>query len=216
MGAVITVQNDTPFVMQMSLEQLGPLYYSNSVQPGGKFYRNTGAVHFTIKCRWYQGKDINQWHVAAPIIIATAGAVFGAMLGGALVAAPAAAAIGAADAVAIDGLAVAGGVLAGGALGTGLTACGTVIHPSGPMLTTEIGGQKLHWVDSERNANLTASLKECVKKHKNWFQLTSRGWFAGNKPNLRLVGGPKLLGRDKTGIPILDISSGTPLKLEHM
>ncbi|CAD7702096.1 unnamed protein product [Ostreobium quekettii] len=230
MGGTISIRNDTPFVMQVSLDQVGPLYYSNKVQPGQTFFRKTGSVHFTVKCRWYQGKDISDWSVAAPILYTTVGAVtlaaFGAVAAAAVagaaaaeagvVAAGGAAAAGAAEVAAVDvGAAVAGG-MAGGVVGAGATAGIVGANPSEGLCTTRLGEQTLHWVDGDRRMNAASSLKACVREHRNWFEAVSLGWFAGNHPRLRLVGGPKMLGKDSEGNPILDLSKGSPLRLQRV
>eukprot|EP00803_Ostreobium_quekettii_P005644 evm.model.scf_364.1 EVM.evm.TU.scf_364.1 scf_364:83231-83923(-) len=230
MGGTISIRNDTPFVIQVSLDQVGPLYYSNKVQPGQTFFRKTGSVHFTVKCRWYQGKDINGWSVATPVLFTTVGAITLAAFGAAAAAAAAAeaaaeasavatwwaAAGGAAEVAAVDvGAAVAGG-MAGGVVGAGATAGIVGANPSEGLCTTRLGEQTLHWVDGDRRMNAARSLKACMREHRNWFEVVSLGWFAGKHPRLRLVGGPKMFGKDRKGNPILDLSKGSPLRLQRM
>lgn len=61
--------------MLISLCQVTPLYWE-IVQPGGVFYRNTGAVHFTIKAKVAAKEDITVLKdVVLPIGLISGGVV---------------------------------------------------------------------------------------------------------------------------------------------
>ncbi|KAG2497048.1 hypothetical protein HYH03_005047 [Edaphochlamys debaryana] len=103
------IRNDTKWPLQLSLEQVGPLYY-DVVKPGATFYRDTGAVWFTVKAKILldPSKEIKLKDAVLPIaetvvavLVAAGTAGFGAWL------APAAAgagAIGAAGSITYAGL----------------------------------------------------------------------------------------------------------------
>jgi hypothetical protein len=42
MGGSMSIVNATNLPLDISLDQIGPLYYENQVPPGGKMERNTG------------------------------------------------------------------------------------------------------------------------------------------------------------------------------
>jgi len=54
MGGSISLVNTTNLPLDISLDQLGPLYYENNVQPGSVFHRDTGEFfdcHFLLPAR---------------------------------------------------------------------------------------------------------------------------------------------------------------------
>lgn len=62
------IRNNTQFPLQITLEQVGPLY-AGVVQPGEWFYRRTGAVWFTVKAGIFLDNThkINKWDIGLPI-----------------------------------------------------------------------------------------------------------------------------------------------------
>ena len=62
------ILNDTDFPLDVSLEQVGPLYYG-IVQPGQTWHRNTGAVWFTVATSVnFSGKEkYDDWDCIAPV-----------------------------------------------------------------------------------------------------------------------------------------------------
>lgn len=70
------IKNETIWPLQISLNQVGPLYY-DVIQPGQSFVRDTGAVWFTIKGGVFLNeKDrITDWDVVLPIAVAVGGAI---------------------------------------------------------------------------------------------------------------------------------------------
>lgn len=121
MGGSISVKNETELPLLISLEQVTPLYWE-VVQPGGTFYRKTGAVHFTIKAKVSFEDTINVVKdCVLPIAAVSALAV--TALGLALVAAPAligaSVAIGVAEEATLIATTTAGSMIA---IGSGVSA----------------------------------------------------------------------------------------------
>lgn len=71
-GPGFEIKNNTQWPVQVSLEQVGPLFWG-VVQPGKTFKRDTGAVWFTIKATIVpDGKpSIKTWDAVWPIALTT-------------------------------------------------------------------------------------------------------------------------------------------------
>lgn len=71
-----SIKNDTIWPLQISLSQVGPLYF-DVIQPGQWFTRDTGAVWFTLKAAIFlDEKDrITNWDAIAPVAIAVGSAI---------------------------------------------------------------------------------------------------------------------------------------------
>ena len=69
LGPGFLVRNETDFDLDISLNQVGPLYYGK-VAPGETFYRKTGAVWFTIEASVnIDGEDkYDVWDCIAPAL----------------------------------------------------------------------------------------------------------------------------------------------------
>lgn len=67
-GPGFRIRNDTKWPVEISLWQVGPLYWQ-LVQPGQYFYRETGAVWFTVKAeiRFDNKPNINHWDAIWPV-----------------------------------------------------------------------------------------------------------------------------------------------------
>lgn len=82
------VRNETPHVVDLSLQQVGPLYWG-MIQPGETLYRKTGAVWFTMKASYnIDGKEkYNTWDAVWPVAATVGASVLGLATGGASLAA---------------------------------------------------------------------------------------------------------------------------------
>lgn len=71
-----SIKNDTIWPLQISLSQVGPLYF-DVIQPGQSFVRDTGAVWFTVKAAIFlDEKDrITDWDAVRPVLITVGSAV---------------------------------------------------------------------------------------------------------------------------------------------
>jgi len=67
-GPGFKIKNDTPYHVEISLWQVGPLYWE-LVAPGQYFFQETGAVWFTVKAaiKLDQEGDIDVWDAVWPI-----------------------------------------------------------------------------------------------------------------------------------------------------
>lgn len=187
----MSILNETGMPLDISLDQLGPLYYQNNVQPGETFFRETGewcnvkfyyvsgmhlpqrigAVHFTIVATYsIEGQTKNSdWSVAMPILT---GALAGAFaVGTAVVAFPAAAF----------------GLGAGSALvGTGVitAAVGICVRL---MLTVKKVAEAV--VISGGAAMAPGVVRTLIHQFGDKQGLSSMGWYAGYHHRLRVEGG---------------------------
>ncbi|MGB3312463.1 MAG: hypothetical protein WBG32_03150 [Nodosilinea sp.] len=80
LGPGFEIKNETIWPLQISLDQVGPLYF-DLVQPGETFVRNTGAVWFTIRAAiCLDEKDkITTWDAVWPIGAMTVGVLAAAV-----------------------------------------------------------------------------------------------------------------------------------------
>lgn len=81
LGPGFEIRNDTDFPLQISLDQVGPLYFE-VVQPGKTFVRDTGAVWFTIRASTCldPDKQLTTWDAVWPIGAFTAKVLVGAVM----------------------------------------------------------------------------------------------------------------------------------------
>ncbi len=81
LGPGFEIKNETIWPLQISLDQVGPLYY-DVVQPGETFVRNTGAVWFTIRATIFldEKNRITTWDVVWPIGAMTVGVLAAALV----------------------------------------------------------------------------------------------------------------------------------------
>lgn len=79
-GPGFEIKNETQMRLQMSLDQVGPLYFG-LVDPGKTFVRDTGAVWFTIKAAVnIDPKDqITAWDAVWPVGVFTVGVLAAAV-----------------------------------------------------------------------------------------------------------------------------------------
>ena len=162
----MSIENRTEYALCISLDQVGPLYYA-IVKPRDTFYRNTGAVHFTIKAYIWDGhNELTDWSCAIPIITVAGGFVVGAATGGLgalglLLGTAGLATSGAFAGGTFAGLATSELAIAGATLGGGIT-FGTV------------------------SAAVVPAIKDAMENTK----VSSAGWWAGHHHKLKIVGGP--------------------------
>jgi len=93
----IDIINKTPFPLQVSLNQIGPLYW-DIIQPGESFSRDTGSVWFTIQASTYiegSTRKITTSDSTQPVVVLTVAVLAVAFTGGTfgVIALPGAAAI---------------------------------------------------------------------------------------------------------------------------
>ena len=186
------IKNDTIWPLQISLNQVGPLYY-DVIQPGQSFVRTTGAVWFTIKASVFlDEKDrITVWDCVWPIATITGTVLLAAATAGATAyaAGPALAAAGAAGWSGVTGLssasALATATAASTLVGAGFSASASLV----------IGGAVIGGAGSAATTTITAALKD-IFSEKNC-SLSQFGCYAGppwpfreNVEMYRVVGGP--------------------------
>jgi len=129
----IDIINKTHFPLQVSLNQIGPLYW-DIIQPGESFSRNTGSVWFTIQASTYiegSTKKITTSESVFPVVAVTTLVLAAAFTGGTL---------------GVIGLPGAAAILVGGTVFGGIGA------------TTDYTGQTVAAVEqifSERNTTIS-------------------------------------------------------------
>lgn len=190
------IKNETIWPLQISLRQVGPLYYG-VVPPGGTFVRDTGAVWFTIQADIFldEEKRITDWDCVWPIGAVTVAVLIAAATAGAAAyaAGPAMAAaggaVGAVSGATVTGLSstamAAVSLAAQGLVGAGLTAGEALV----------VGGVLVGGTAAATTGATTAALKDVFSKHNS--SVSKGGCYAGPdwpfrtkvKP-YRVVGGP--------------------------
>ena len=73
MGSSISIRNATEVPLNISLKQLGPLYYKNEVKPGEEVTWDVGKVWFTIEAKISNGNAYRERDRVIPIVLATGG-----------------------------------------------------------------------------------------------------------------------------------------------
>lgn len=190
------IKNETIWPLQISLRQVGPLYYG-VVPPGQTFVRKTGAVWFTIQADVFLDEEdrITDWDVVWPIgAVAVSVLIAAATAGAAAYAAgPAMAAIGGATG-ALSGATITGlgapalaavSLAAQGLVGAGFSAGAALV----------VGGVVVGGTATAATAATGAALKDVFSKHNT--SVSKGGCYAGPdwpfrttvKP-YRVVGGP--------------------------
>lgn len=152
MGGSMTITNKTKVPLVVQLCQVGVLYH-DILQPGEKFYRNTGAVHFTIKVRMSENltkDDTNVFTegVVAPAIFTIAILTAAFTMGTSLV--------GTFSAIGPSAL-IAGGVI---------SSTGVIVQAGLPLAGTIITQEVIRKL----------ILENCKEGH---VSLSSAGWYAG-------------------------------------
>ncbi|MCU0525764.1 MAG: hypothetical protein MUF72_13160 [Elainella sp. Prado103] len=190
------IKNDTIWPLQISLNQVGPLYYG-VIQPGESFVRSTGAVWFTIKAGVFlDEKDrITSWDVVWPIAAVTASVLITAATAGAAAyaAGPAMAAAGGATG-AISGATITG--LSSTALAATSMAASTLVgagFSAGAALV--VGGVVVGGTGAALSATAAAALRD-IFSQKNT-AASKAGCYAGPEwpfrktvQPYRITGGP--------------------------
>lgn len=198
-----TIRNDTIWPLQISLSQVGPLYY-DVIQPGQSFTRDTGAVWFTIRASVFlDEKDrITDWDAIMPVAIIVGTVIFAAVTAGAAAYAggPALAAAGAAGVSGVTGLSSAS------ALATAMASSALVGAGFSASAALVIGGAVVGGgIGAAVSASTQAALKEIFKGQN--ISLSSAGCYAGppwpfrrEVTPLTITGGPtfrKVDGKDQ-------------------
>ena len=169
------IKNETIWPLQISLNQVGPLYY-DVIQPGQSFVRDTGAVWFTVKAAVFlDEKDrITDWDAILPVAIIVGTVIIAAVTAGAAAYAggPALAAAGAAGVSGVTGLssasALATATAASALVGAGFSASASLV----------IGGAVVGGgIGAALSATATSALKDVFKKDN--IAASSAGCYAG-------------------------------------
>jgi len=172
------IKNDTIWPLQVSLNQVSPLYYG-IVQPGETFERTTGAVWFTIKASvFFDEKDrITAWDAIFPIASIVGTVVLTAVTAGAAAyaAGPAIAAAGGATG-AVSGATVTG--LSSTAL-AGVTAASTQLVGAGfsAGAALSVGGAIVGGGGAALSATGQAALKDIFSTSNT--SVSKAGVYAG-------------------------------------
>jgi len=200
------IKNETIFPLQISLNQLSPLYFG-VIQPGESFIRDTGAVWFTIRAAIIldESKQITTANAVWPILT-----ISGTVLASAITAGAAAYAAG--PSIAAAGIAGVSGVSSVGtasALATATAASALVGAGFSAGASLVIGGVVVGGIaGSALSATAKAALEEIFKDENA--SVSEAGCYAGFawpfrgqvKP-WRITGGPtfrKVEGEDKVEI----------------
>ncbi|HEX4961665.1 MAG TPA: hypothetical protein VF173_12550 [Thermoanaerobaculia bacterium] len=193
------IKNDTIWPLQISLNQVGPLYYG-IIEPGEYFIRDTGAVWFTIKAAIFlDEKDkITPLTAVLPVVSIVGSVILGAVTAGASAFAggPALAAAGAAGVSGVTGLSSAAALAtataastlvgAGFSAGAALVIGGAVVGGTGAALSATTRGVL---IDIFKDENISAS-KAGVYAGPPWpFRTTVMPWRVTGGPTLRQVPG---------------------------
>lgn len=213
------IKNDTIWPLQISLNQVSPLYYG-VVKPGETFERTTGAVWFTIRATiLFDEEDaITLWDAILPVASIVGTVILTAATAGAAAyaAGPAIAAAGGATGAVAGGvtglstaslaatsLAAQGLVGAGFSAGAALTVSGVVIGGTGAAAT----------------ATTTAALTDIFSDEA--VSVSGAGYYAGppwpfrnDLPTYRITGGPTYSqGPMVNGKPTVEMSKA-PMRIE--
>ena len=124
-----SITNKTRFDLEIQLAQVGVLYW-DFVPPSKTFYKETGAVHFTIKCRINLSKK-SDTRIFREAVLPVFGATVAGVGAGAAVACGAVLIGGAAAAVGAEGVALTSGeamAVAGAGVGAGVGASVSALH----------------------------------------------------------------------------------------
>ena len=193
------IKNDTIWPLQISLNQVGPLYF-DIIQPGQYFVRNTGAVWFTIKASIFldEKNRITDWDVVMPIATIVGTVILSAVTAGAAAyaAGPALATAGAAGVSGVTGLSSAGALAtataasslvgAGFTAGASLVIGGVVVGGTGTALTeTAIAALN----DIFKNDNISASEVGAYAGPPWPFRENVSAWTVSGGPTYRRVPG---------------------------
>lgn len=192
LGPGFEIKNDTRWPLQISLDQVGPLYF-DLVQPGKTFVRDTGAVWFTIRAAiCLDPKDqITTWDAVWPIGAMTVGVLASAIIVAVTAGTAGPAIAGAAGAASAGGATtLTGATLAGvGALAPTLVGLGV---PAGTALIVSgftIGGTVA--AGSAAAKAIAAAFKEENSVAKQPGSYAGPPWpFREDRKKYRVVGGP--------------------------
>ena len=169
------VKNNTIWPLQISLNQVGPLYY-DVIQPGQSFVRTTGAVWFTIKASVFlDEKDrITDWDCVMPVAGIVGTVILSAVTAGAAAyaAGPALAAAGAAGVAGVSGLSSAG-ALATATAASSLVGAGFSAGASLVIGGAVVGGG----LGTALSATAQAALADVFKKEN--ISVSKAGCYAG-------------------------------------
>ncbi len=209
------IKNDTIWPLQISLNQVGPLYYG-VIQPGETFERDTGAVWFTIKASVFlDEKDrITDWDVIFPIATVVGTVVLAAVTAGA-------AAYAAGPTLAVSSMAGISGVTglsSASALATATAASALAGAGFSSSAALVIGGIVVGGTASALTTTTTAALKDIFSSNNT--SASKAGCYAGSPAPFqtevrqwRITGGPSFQQvEDKDQVEVI----GGALKLEQV
>ncbi len=196
------IRNDTIWPLQISLRQVGPLYF-DVIQPGQSFVRDTGAVWFTVHAAIFlDEKDrITDWDAVTPVAIIAGGMLLSVVTAGAAT-------------FAAGGLAVAAAISSVALSATAITAQSVISTVTAASALDGAGFSKtavlvINGEVVEAGKTLSAAGKAAfddIFKREN-ISLTSLGCYAGppwpfrrEVTPLRITGGPtfrRVPGKDQ-------------------
>jgi len=163
----IDIINKTKFPLQVSLNQIGPLYW-DIIQPGGTFSKDTGSVWFTIQASTYiegSSNKITTSDSVLPVVAVTASILAAAFTGGTSV-------LAAAGAGGAGALSTATAGLSSALVGAGLPA-GSALLVGGAL----VGGGKA----AIGSSGVTAAAVELIFSEENT-SVSKGGAYATSNP----------------------------------
>ena len=205
------IKNDTIWPLQISLNQVGPLYF-DVIQPGEYFVKDTGAVWFTIKASIFLDEKtrITDWDAVLPVAEIVGTVILAAVTAGAAAyaAGPALAAAGAAGVSGVTGLSSAGALATATAastlVGAGFSATsalvigGVVVGGTGAALTSTATAAL---TDIFKTENISVSKPGCYAGEPFPFETEITPWRITGGPTYRK--GPGESQVDVVGCPLI-------------
>lgn len=193
------IVNKTAFPLQVSLNQVGPLYWG-TVEPGKTFYRRTGAVWFTIKSETYiegTSEEITTKDAIIPVATIAAATLVAAFTAG--TSAIASAAAGGAGALSSSVAGVSGALVAAGLPAKSALAIGGALVGGGTSGALSAAAQK--------------SLQKVFTKGN--VMASKRGCYARKCPTYEITGGPRFEKMYKDGKEVANLV-GSPMKIRKV
>jgi len=196
------IVNKTAFPLQVSLNQVGPLYWG-TVEPGKTFQRRTGAVWFTIKSQTYiegASEKITTKDAIFPVAKFVGKTLLAAFTVG--TSAVASAAAGGAGALSSS---IAG--VSGALVGAGIPAKSALA----------IGGAIVGGSSSAGKRALSDAMKKNLEKvfSKKNVTASKAGCYARNCPTYEITGGPRFDKMKKDGKEVANLV-GSPMKIRKV
>mmetsp|Transcript_25357 Transcript_25357/g.38342 ORF Transcript_25357/g.38342 Transcript_25357/m.38342 type:complete len:249 (-) Transcript_25357:151-897(-) len=211
------VVNKTAFPIQVSLNQVGPLYWG-IVEPGKTWHRPTGAVWFTIKAETYiegVSKKLKNKDAIMPIAAVVASTLAAAVtMGASTVASAAAGGAGAVAGAASGPAAIVTGASGPAALAAAGLPAASALAIGGALVGGGAGGAGLGIVGVEAVKKIFSKRNVIAKKG---------GCYARKCPTYEVTGGPRYVKMTKYGKAVMSEDGkpvanlvGSPMKLRKV